>query len=308
MIDREKIRDNFNKWKEEFSKPGTSGADALERMESHFSNLLDEDDLEALKNKVLQACFFAEKIHRGEIDDLGIDGRSRMRDIELEIPNHLKTIDKILKFMKKFPDFAKEIALNKGFYEEYSSLEESLEEYKKKYPDLSKTKDFEKDFYEKCPSSKQYLELYKEGIKEYSNNVKPKPGETNRSEYSTWHLAGPLKFPDSIAKQFEKKDPEVNGLLFSLAFIFRTYTTPTYRNLRQLNPEEAIKEPISGKMPKYGKPRYELVENFANAVFYPEGMEQDEKKEYSVENIKLRIAELIKKEAYLKPWWFTPVN
>ena len=273
MADREQTKKDFKSWRGEFFKPETRGAYALEDLTSHFKSKLDKEDLEELIQKVKWVCFVADNIHQGKIADLGLSIREGIRNLESEIPQQIDSIQKLIKFMEENPDIALLIAFEKGFGDSY-------------------------------PSFKEKLISFQEGLKEHFKQFFSEKNIDGSFPLMAWKISGPLIFPDSISKQFEKKDPEVNGLLFLLTFIFRTYTASNWKDLKKSNPDLLVKRPNHGKMPNYGEPCYRLVESFANAIFFPKGREEDENKEYSEQKIKLRISELIKKEACLKPWWF----
>lgn len=273
MADRKQTKKHFKSWGADFFKPKTRGTYALEELTSHFKSKLDKEDLEELIQKVKWTCFFADNIHQGKIADLGLSIRAGIRNLESEIPQQIDSIQKLIKFIEENPDIALLIAFEKGFDDSY-------------------------------PSFKEKLISFQEGLKEHFKQFFSEKNKTGSFPLMAWKISGPLIFPDSISKQFEKKDPEVNGLLFLLTFIFRTYTAPIWKDLKKSNPDLTVKRPNHGKMPNYGEPCYRLVGSFANAVFFPDGREEDEYKEYSEQKINLRISELKKKDACLKPWWF----
>lgn len=174
MADWEQTKKDFKPWGKSFFKADTRGADALKYLTIHFKSQLDKEDLEELIQKVKWACFFADNIHQGKIADLGLSIREGIRNLESEIPQQIDSIQKLIKFMEENPDIALLIAFEKGFDDSY-------------------------------PSFKEKLISFQEGLKEHFKQFFSEKNIDGSFPLMAWKISGPLIFPDSIAKQFEKK-------------------------------------------------------------------------------------------------------
>ena len=87
-----------------------------------------------------------------------------------------------------------------------------------------------------------------------------KSSSSSKEPSYAYSETGPFKYPKKLSPSQEQSDPELNGLIFNLALLFRQYTNPDIES-RWLRASD-------GAMPGAGKPCYALIASFVNATFF----------------------------------------
>jgi hypothetical protein len=86
-------------------------------------------------------------------------------------------------------------------------------------------------------------------------------GESTSPERLSYYFCetGPLKYPKKLSSSQHLHNPELNGLIFYLALLFRQYTASHHKG------EWLVTK--TGAMPKTGKPCHKINADFVNATF-----------------------------------------
>jgi hypothetical protein len=101
-----------------------------------------------------------------------------------------------------------------------------------------------------------------------------------------YYETGPLKYPKSLTTAQNLSNPELNGLIFNLALLFRQYTDTSN--------EEHWLTTRGGAMPNVGNACVGLIGSFVNATFPSDG--------FSAKQITDRLANLAKTNVKFTSW------
>jgi|GEM_PF-4829023 len=264
----------YKKWVRKFgqSERGKEALDALEELKRIVPQR-DKKSFLKLTEKVKRICFFASHYHREILREPSISAKETIRDLKEEIPSKIKGIEKLGKFLNKYPGIATEI---------FSETSPGVDNISKDFGDIPVT--------EIADLFKALLEIFGKGLKQHSKKIK---------DYPAWRRRyGALIYPGPLAPQTQVQHPEINSLLFALTHLFRNYTIPYLYDDTLLDGY--------GPMPGGGKPCYGITAKIANAVFFPEGDQSLEDNEFDENKIRYRIRCLTDQRVILSlPSWMT---
>jgi hypothetical protein len=182
------------------------------------------DAIQSLKNLILAQCYFLVINHGDEQVKLAAKFRKDERRFIESGKKALQNIEDLLSFMKKFHPLHR--GMNEGANEDLN-LKQSI--------DID-----------------AFLSKYHVQLSEYIRI-------TNKKLLPHWGQHGVLHFPGGLENQTQRKDHQVNGLLFAVAFLLRQYTDKAVSDENWL-------QRTDGPMPTTGKPHYKLVAEIFNAT------------------------------------------
>jgi len=267
-LNRRDIDDSFEPWLDKFiasevrigassNSPGFGVKTALQK-----TCQLDKTGITTLLYWVLCACYQA------ATTDLS-DRSRRQKDSEFlkECPSQVKALTKIIKFMKRYPDYcswplAQAYLTWRGDHPGYG-IQVIMGDNK----------------------SLPFATICEPLLTNYATALKNGVGARNKGPWLHRVKAGPLLYPDSVPLDRQKAQPDVkvDGLLFHLTFLFRLYTSSNPHGRWQ----------AGQRMPTSGKPHIPLVTLLTNATLG---------KDLSIEVARSRVQSLAKKGVGLIGW------
>lgn len=236
-------------------KPPCSIKTALKK-----TNHLDKSQAGQLLLDVLLACYQA-----ATYTDLDKTFRENCSEVLLELPSQIKAIDKITKFMRRYPTAGS------------MALAQTVLEWK------NKKLGYGLQFFTDEKFSPPFATIFEDFLNCYADELKQGIIGIKSGNFLPRFKAGPLLYPKPLDQQRAQPNPQVSGLLFHLTFLYRFYTSPNPQGRRQLG----------APMPKTGKPCLPLVTLLTNATLGKDLSEQD---------VRSQINSLTKKGVTLLNW------
>ncbi len=272
---RKELLDDFQKWVKGFTLPGSRGRYAIDDLES-IDPLKSKDQLICLSGDVTHACYKAANYDSPLLIDKAKKIRAEMKNVLEEIPGQLKAIERLKKYISKFP-----IRSINGFTNALRNMEDD-NPFKKALLDLGKQIS-PNDFLQTI------LSIFEKGL-----NYEKETVEIKSQEPLIFRMvAGYLHYPEPLNKREQGANTAENTLLFELTSLFQNFTNPNFNENWPYSNE--------GPLPELGDPCYEHIANLANAVFYEDEDPNNEEKEFTARKVGDRIRDLRQKKVQFHP-------
>ena len=217
------------------------------------------EEQEQLIGHVLVACFLASN-YKELAANAPEDKREQRKNHKDKLEPVLKDMGKLQQSISKLnipidPHYASQNPFKENQSpppfltpEEYKIVSQFLKPYNPKIsdPELSM------EIFEKV------LSVYHKLVKFKLDQLEQSASPENLSHY--FRETGPLKYPKKLSSSQHSQNPELNGLIFYLALLFRQFT--------DLNNKGGWLTRRTGAMPTTGEPCHKINADFVNATFF----------------------------------------
>jgi hypothetical protein len=247
----------FREWLDRILKSDQMG-DAIRFLRERL-NMRTLEEQEQLIGHVLVACFLA-----SNYKELGANAPEGQRE---QHKNHIEMLEPVIKNISNLqqsisklkisidPHFASQNPFKENqdppsflTPEEYKIVSHFLNPYDPKISDPKLSME----------RFGKVLSVYHKLVKFELDQLKQSTSPENLSYY--FCETGPLKYPKKLSSAQHSPNPELNGLIFYLALLFRQFT--------DLNNKEGWLTRRTGVMPTTGEPCHKINADFVNATFF----------------------------------------
>ena len=272
---KRELLDKYQIWIKKFASDESRGRSAIDAIES-IKVLRSREEFLYLSGDVTFACFKATIYDSPMLKDKAKETREEAKNVLEEIPDQLKAIKTLKRFISKYP------------FHSCNGFANAFKEINDETP-LSKALDSESGKIMAYDFLLETLSLYEKGL----DYEKEAIIQTNTEPLLFRRFSGYLLYPEPLNKREQGANEAENSLLFELAFLFKNFTN--------LELKKNWRFKIEGLLPEHGDPCYKHIANLANAVFYEDEDPNNEKKEFTVSKVGDRIRKLQQKGVQLYP-------
>ena len=279
----------FRKWLNEIPE-NTSMEFAINTFTEKMKKRTSKDQDELLGH-TLAVCFLAKSYETFRVKNPG-----QLREIYKETTNSLKSIlrnlGKLQKSISNHEETLTTMSVDPYVYrEETTEIDEHTCSKNIQEDEFKILFQFLNPYHPKLSDPQLSLSKLNELLGIYYRLLEPQLDNLTETVSSkrAGHIyceTGPLKYPKSLATAQNLSNPELNGLIFNLALLFRQYT--------DTGNEEHWLTTQRGPMLNVGNACVGLIESFVNATFPSDG--------FSAKQITDRLANLAKTNVEFTSW------